>query len=120
MDALAAKDKEKLEATLAAEFSIIGAGSTLDDVVGERGPWLEVAMQRPWPKHEVRILKVTRFGEAAVVQCVLTGDYPPMPWIPEGGTLRFLTTDTWVHLDRHWQVIARHSSLPPKAPKAER
>jgi hypothetical protein len=54
-----------------------------------------------------------------VVQCVLKGDYPPMPWIPEGGTLEFLITDTWIHRDGRWQVIARHSSLPAEAGEAE-
>ena len=118
MDALAAKDREKLEATLADDFTIIGAGSTLADATAERGAWLEVAMQRPFPRHEVRILKVTQLADAAVVHCVLKGEYPPMPWIPEGGTLEFLITDTWIHRDGRWQVIARHSSLPAKPPEA--
>ena len=115
MDALAAKDVKILEDTLAREFTIIGAGSTVGDLTSDRQQWLALSQKRPWPKHDVRIVKVTRAGDAAVVQCVLTGEYPPMPWIPKGGTLRLLTTDTWVQRDGRWQVLARHSSLPAEA-----
>jgi hypothetical protein len=115
MDALAARDVKVLEETLAREFTIIGAGSTLDDVAADRRQWLDVGLKRQFPRHDVRIVKVTRAGETAVVQCILTGEYPPMPWIPKGGTLRFLVTDTWIMRDGRWQVLARHSSLPPEA-----
>lgn len=114
MDALADKDVAVLEDTLAPGFTIIGAGSTLDDATTTRQQWLDVALKRPWPKHTVKIVKVTRAGDTVIVQCILTGEFPPMPWIPKGGTLQFLTTDTWVQRDGRWQVLARHSSLPPE------
>ena len=113
MDALASKDLPALEATLAPGFTIIGAGSTISDATSSRQQWLDLALKRPFPKHTVKILKVTRSGETAVVQCILTGDYPPMPWTPTGGTLQFLITDTWIQREGKWQVLARHSSLPP-------
>ena len=112
MDALANKDIAVLEATLAPGFTIIGAGSTLEDPATGRQAWLDVGLKRPFPKHTVKIIGVTRAGDTAVVQCILTGDYPPMPWIPKGGTLQFLITDTWILRDKTWQVLARHSSLP--------
>jgi hypothetical protein len=114
MDALANKDVAVLEATLAQGFTIIGAGSTLDDPATGRHEWLDVGLKRPFPKHTVKIIGVTRAGDTAIVQCILTGDYPPMPWIPKGGTLQFLITDTWILRDSRWQVLARHSSLPPE------
>ena len=115
MDALAEKDAAVLEKILAKEFTIIGVGSNLDDPVGTRQAWLDVGLKRPFPQHKVRVLKVHQLPEFAVVHAVLTADFPPMPWIPEGGTLNFLTTDTWVYRDGRWQVIARHSNLPAKS-----
>jgi len=112
MDALAEKDAAVLEQILATEFTIIGVGSTVEEPVGTRQEWLGVGLKRPFPKHQVRILKVHQLPEVAVVHGVLTADYPPMPWAPKGGTLSFLITDTWVHRDARWQVVARHSSLP--------
>ena len=112
MDALAGKDAKVLEATLAPGFTIIGAGSTFEDAVATRQQWLDVGLKRPFPKHTVKILKVTRSGDTAIVQSILTGEYPPMPWIPKGGTLQFLITDTWIQRDGRWQVLARHASLP--------
>jgi hypothetical protein len=113
MDALANKDVAVLEDTLAPGFTIIGAGSTVDDAATGRQQWLDVGLKRPFPKHTVKIVGVTRTGDTAVVQCILTGDYPPMPWIPKGGKLQFLVTDTWILREGRWQVLARHSSLPP-------
>ena len=112
MDALARKDSVALERYLASEFTIIGAGSTLKDAVGSRADWLAVGLARPFPNHEVKILGVHRVEGVAVVQVILTGKYPPMPWIPKGGVLSFLITDTWVLRDGRWQVLARHSSVP--------
>ena len=112
MDALSNKDVPVLEETLAPGFTIIGAGSTLDDATATKEQWLAVGLKRPFPRHTVKILKVSRVGDTAVVQCILTGEYPPMPWIPKGGTLQFLITDTWIQREGRWQVLARHSSLP--------
>jgi hypothetical protein len=111
MDALAANDSLALERYLAEEFSIIGGGSTAEAPAAGRTAWLAVALRRPFPRHEVRIIDVLEAGDAVVVQAVLTGEYPPMHWIPRGGRLAFLITDTWVHRDGRWQVLARHSSL---------
>ncbi len=112
MDALAAKDEPTLQRILAPEFTIIGAGSTADDVVADRASWMKVALSRPFPKHAVTRVRVTRTGDVAVVQCVLTADYPPKSLTPEGGRLQFLTTDVWVKRASGWQVLTRHSSLP--------
>lgn len=116
MDALAAKDAAALEAMLAREFTIIGVGSIPADATSNRQQWLDLALKRPFPRHDVRMLQVTRAADVAVVQCILTADYP-MPWIPNGGTLQLLVTDTWILRDGRWQVLARHSSLPPESAK---
>jgi len=112
MDALAAKDQAALESLLAPEFSIVGVGSTVDDFTSDRASWLRLAVARPWPKHEVRHVKVTRVGETAVVQLVLSGTYPPKSLTQEGGKLDFLVTDVWARRQGTWQVVSRHSSLP--------
>lgn len=112
MDALAAKDESTLQKIVAQEFTIVGTGSTRDDMVTDRASWMRVALLRPFPKHEVTNLRVTRVGDVAIVQCVLTGVYPPKSLTPEGGTLTFLTTDVWANRNGAWQVMSRHSSLP--------
>lgn len=112
MNALADKDAQALEATLAPEFSIIGATSTLEDAVGTREGWLSVGLKRPFPRHDVKILGVTAIGDTAVVQAVLSATYPPSPFVPEGGPVSFLVTDTWVKRDGKWQVVTRHASFP--------
>ena len=117
MDALASKDAKTLESLLAREFTIMGLGSTLEDPTTTRREWLDVGLKRPFPKHQVKIIDVTDAGDTAVVQCILTADYPPMPWIPEGGTLRVLVTDTWILRDGRWQVLARHASRPAEERK---
>lgn len=112
MDALAARDEAVLQRTMAPEFSIVGVGSTPDELATARASWLRVALLRQFPKHEVTNVRVTRLGDVAIVQCVLTGIYPPKSLTPEGGTLTFLTTDVWVSRAGGWQVVSRHSSLP--------
>lgn len=112
MDALAAKDTATLEQIMAKEFSIIGVGSTASDIVGDRANWLRLAVTRPFPKHDITDVRVTRVEGTAVVQCLLTADYPPRSLTPEGGRVQFLTTDVWVLRDGRWQVLTRHSSLP--------
>jgi len=115
MDALEAKDEATLHKIVAQEFTIVGTGSTPDEMVTDRASWMRVALLRPFPKHEVTNLRVTRVGDVAIVQCVLTGVYPPKSLTQEGGTLTFLTTDVWANLGGAWQVMSRHSSvaLPP-------
>ena len=112
MDALAKKDAAKLEATLAPEFTIVGVGSTADDRVGDRAGWLRLSGRRPWPRHEVKIVKVNRLDRTAVVHCVLTAEYPPNSITAKGGLITFLVTDVWVERGGRWQVLSRHSSLP--------
>lgn len=112
MNALAEKNSEVLEATLAPEFSIIGARSTADDPIGSRENWLAVAMKHPWPRHEVKVLRVTRIHDTAIVQAILSATYPPSPFAPQGGPVSFLVTDTWVKRADAWQVVSRHSSFP--------
>jgi hypothetical protein len=112
MDALAAKDEATLQALVAPEFRIIGAGSTVDELTTDRASWMRVGLARPFPRHEVSRVKVTRLADVAIVQFVLSGTYPPRSLTPEGGRLDFLTTDVWAKRDGKWQVVSRHSSLP--------
>jgi hypothetical protein len=117
MDALAAKDETTLQAIVAPEFKIIGTGSTVDGLTTDRTAWMRVGLARPFPKHEVSNVQVTRVADVAIVQFVLSGTYPPRSLTPEGGRLDFLTTDVWAKRDGKWQVVSRHSSLP-RAPVA--
>ena len=111
-EALAGQNVEELEALLLQEFAIVGANSTIDDALGTRGSWLANAVKYPWPQHEVRVLRVSRDGDTAVVHAVWTADYPPRSITAEGGRLSFLISDTWVLRENSWRVLARHSSLP--------
>ena len=112
MDALAAKDEATLQALVGPEFRIIGAGSTVEELTADRASWMRVGLARPFPRHEVNQVKVTRLADVAIVQFVLSGTYPPRSLTPEGGRLDFLTTDVWAKRDGKWQVVSRHSSLP--------
>jgi hypothetical protein len=112
MDALAAKDEATLQAIVAPEFSIIGVGSTAEDLTTDRASWMRVGLLRPFPKHDVSNLKVTRLADVAIVQFVLSGTYPPKSLTQEGGRLDFITTDVWAKRNGKWQVVSRHSSLP--------
>ena len=112
MDALAKKDTAKLETILAPGFTIVGAGSSADDMVGDRASWLKNAGRFSWPRHEVKIIKVHNFERMAVVHCVLTAEFPPQSITTKGGLITFLVTDTWVKRDGRWQVLSRHASLP--------
>lgn len=111
MDALVAKDTVRLQQLLAAEFTIIGAGSSADDRPADRVVWLANAMRFDWPKHTVRLLGVRPLGAVTVVQAVLTATFPPRSITPEGGLVTFLVKDTWIERDGRWQVISRHASL---------
>lgn len=115
MDALAAKDEPTLQRMMAQEFSITGAGSTTDDPGGDRASWIRLALSRPFPKHDLSKVRVTRVDDVAVVQCLLSGTYPPKSLTAEGGRLQFLVTDVWVQREGRWQVLTRHASLalPP-------
>lgn len=112
MDALAKKDMAKLEATLAPEFTIVGAGARVDNMFGDRANWLRLAERRPWPRHEVKVVKVNKLDRVAVVHCILTGEYPPQSITAKGGLITLLVTDTWVERGGGWQVLSRHASLP--------
>jgi len=112
MGALAKKDMAKLETILAPEFTIVGAGSTANEMVGDRANWLKFAVRFSWPRHEVKIIKVHNFERMAVVHCILTAEFPPQSITAKGGLINFLVTDTWVKREGRWQVLSRHASLP--------
>jgi hypothetical protein len=106
-----------LERLLSPNFTIIGAGSTVENPMTDRAVYLRNALRFPWPRREVRVLDVQLLGNSAVVRCVWRGpDPPPFSVIPtpapEGGIFEFLLTDVWVRGDEDWQVVARHSSVP--------
>lgn len=112
MDALAAKDRPALERLLAPGFTIVGATFVVGDTPGTRANWLAIGLERPFPRHDVEILGTTRAGDTAVVHALLRATYPPSPFVPEGGPVTFVVTDTWIERDGRWQVLARHSSFP--------
>src|SRR5688572_32608822 len=71
MDALAGKNVTVLEQLLASDFTIVGAGSTADDLATDRAAWLSNAVKFPWPRHEVRNVRARNLGDSAVVHAVL-------------------------------------------------
>ena len=113
MNALADKNSAVLEQVLAQEFTIIGAGSPLEDPIATRQQWLEVGLKRPFPKHTIRVLSVHELQDAAVVHCILTADYRRCHGYRRVERSTSWATDTWVYR-MGVGIVARHSSLPAK------
>lgn len=111
MDALVAKDAAGCERLLAPEYSLttIGLGPA-----GRmpRARWLEVLPD--YDIHETRIEegRVLAYDDAAVFQGRIFQRASAMGSDRSGV---FLTTDVWVRRDGRWQVVARHTSLEPRA-----
>jgi ketosteroid isomerase-like protein len=100
-------DRARIEEILAPEFTLI---SSRTDRIVERAEWIALLDQvrNDWFAYED--VRVDVFGDAAVVrsrmsQRATVGD---QPW-----DATFMLTDVWIRRDGRWQVVARHSSLPP-------
>lgn len=107
MDAWRRLDYQRLDEILAPEFTLTSARS---DRLVDRAEWLRLLDQVRGESFEYSDFLVQIFGDAAVVksrlsQVATVGD---KPW-----NATFMLTDVWVRREGRWQVVARHSSMPP-------
>jgi ketosteroid isomerase-like protein len=107
MDAWRRDDRALLEELLAPEFTLTSARS---DQIVDRVAWLRLLDQVHAESFEYSDFLVQVFGDAAVVKSRLTqvASVAGQPW-----NETFMLTDVWVRRDGRWQVVARHSSIPP-------
>ena len=107
MDAWRRDDRARLEELLAPEFTLTSARS---DRIVDRAGWLDLLDQVRAKSFEYSDFLVHVFGDAAVVKSRLAqvATVAGQPW-----NETFMLTDVWVRRDGRWQVVARHSSMPP-------
>jgi ketosteroid isomerase-like protein len=107
MEAWRRDDRARLEELLAPEFTLTSARS---DQIVDRAAWLRLLDQVNAESFEYSDFLVQVFGDAAVVKSRLTqvASVAGQPW-----NETFMLTDVWVRRDGRWQVVARHSSMPP-------
>jgi len=107
MDAWRRSDNARLEEILAPEFTLTSART---DQIVDRSEWLRMLPGVRNESFEYSGFRIDVFGDAAVVRSRMTqvatvGD---QRW---DGT--FVLTDVWIRRAGRWQVVARHSSMPP-------
>lgn len=109
MQAWQDRDRRVLEQILAPEFTLTSART---DRLMPRDAWLEAAMTRTVNESfRYDDFRIDIFTDAAVVKSRLTqrATVDGQDW---SGT--FQITDVWIRRDGRWQVVARHSSTPPR------
>ncbi|HYX86938.1 MAG TPA: nuclear transport factor 2 family protein [Gaiellales bacterium] len=109
MDAVARRDRDRLESLLAEEYTLTaGAAPGRPARVFTRAEWLEAALGGyTISAFEYEELRVDVYGEAAVVRSRYrqTAEHDGVDL-----SLGFLLTDVWARMDGRWQVVARHST----------
>ena len=106
MEAWQRDDRVRLEELLAPEFTLTSARS---DQIVDRAAWLGLLDHVKAESFTYSVL-VHVFGGAAVVKSRLSqvATVAGQPW-----NETFMLTDVWIRRDGRWQVVARHSSMPP-------
>ena len=107
MEAWQRDDRVRLEELLAPEFTLTSARS---DQIVDRAAWLGLLDHVKAESFTYSDFLVHVFGDAAVVKSRLSqvATVAGQPW-----NETFMLTDVWVRRDGRWQVVARHSSMPP-------
>lgn len=111
-DGLLHKDKAALEKIVAPEYTLTTAlGLTTRESWMENGVvWQTKALEWRAPPH------VDLYGDSAVVRGTLHWHVVKDKPDPRTGSavidLDFLVTDVWIRRSGHWQVVARHSTIP--------
>lgn len=113
VEALSAHDRPALERILAPEFRLVGIRST-GQADMPRQPWLEASKDMVFHQFEVGVKAVEDYGDVAIST---VDGYWRMDWRALKIDERFLLTDVWLHRDRAWRLVRRHSSpyQPPDA-----
>ncbi|MDQ6795820.1 MAG: nuclear transport factor 2 family protein [Chloroflexota bacterium] len=107
MDAWRRADTGRIEEILAPEFTLTSART---DQIVNRSEWLRMLADVRNESFAYSDFRIDVLGDAAVVRSRMTqvatvGD---QRW--DG---RFVLTDVWIRRAGRWQVVARHSSMPP-------
>ena len=80
-----------------------------------RGRWLENLRSYRIHSHSIDDMKVSVYGDAAVVLMLYTQE-ATVGRTPTDRSAQFLITDVWVRRKGAWRVAERHSSRPEQPP----
>lgn len=107
MDAWHRRDLARIEEILAPEFTLTSART---DQLVDRAAWIALLEQVHNDSFAYDDFRIDVFGDAAVVRSRLSqrAVVGADRW-----DATFMLTDVWVRRDGRWQVVARHSSIPP-------
>ncbi|MDP2271977.1 MAG: nuclear transport factor 2 family protein [Archangium sp.] len=100
MQAIAQKDEPALQALLAPEFSLTGAGDTTQV---PRAEWIANAVKMNWSAFRYENFDVRVRGEHATVNSKLFFRVSPIPFELDSGVV-----DTWEKREGRWQVTGRY------------
>lgn len=100
MQAIERKDEPALQALLAPEFSLTGAG---DPTQTPRAEWMANAVKMNWSGFRYENFDVRVFGEHATVNSKLFFRVAPIPFELDSGVV-----DTWEKREGRWQVTGRY------------
>jgi ketosteroid isomerase-like protein len=100
-EAIARKDRPRLESLLAEDFVLTAPGYPREREVG-RDTWLDNAIGKDWSRFRYENLHVRVHGDHAVATSHLRFRVSPMPFEMDSGIV-----DLWEKRDGRWQVTTR-------------
>ena len=100
-DAIARKDRARLESLLAEDFVLTAPGYPREREVS-RGTWLDNAISKDWSRFRYENLHVRVHGTNAVATSHLRFHVSPIPFEMDSGIV-----DLWEKRDGRWQVTTR-------------
>lgn len=104
--ALIAKDNASLGELLAPEFQLVGIRST-GAAAMHRAEWLARVGSITFYDFRTKTTSVQLFGDAALAT---VEGYWDIVFGSQAIKEHFYVTDVWIHRDRRWRVVRRHSS----------
>ena len=108
-EALHARDRQRLESLLAADYVLRGA----PDI--DRETWLQNAIKLCWgERSDLDGFRARRHDNVVIASFELTFYVDPGTCRP--GVLRSLVTDVWVLETGQWKLKVRHAGAPPASP----
>lgn len=106
VEAMHARDRERLESVLAADFVLRGA----PDI--DRETWLQNAITLCWgERSDIESFRARRQGRVVIASFELT--FYVDPGSCQAAVVRSLVTDIWVREPDGWRLKVRHAGAPP-------
>jgi putative salt-induced outer membrane protein YdiY len=106
VNALHARDRQRLEWLLAADYVLRGA----PDI--DRETWLQNAIRLCWgDRSDIDNFRVRRHGDVVIASFELT--FYVDPGTCRAGVQRSLVTDVWIRESGLWKLKVRHAGAPP-------